>query len=167
MRAGRSADARLDYDAVAAIVADEDRLRTLDVKRSPENETQRRAIVDLLIGDPLLGASFEVAAPRLATWAALEPENGLPHYLLGKNLFGRGRFLEAADYLDQALAKKLSLPRVTREAWRTRLILACALSDVAARARSLDAIRADPELSPARRAALERLAERCLVAKGP
>lgn len=163
LRAGRLADARRDYDAVAAIVADEDRLRTLDVKRSPENELQRRAIVDLLVGDPILGASFEVAAPRLAAWAASEPENGMPCYLLGKNLFGRGRFVEAAEYLDQALARRLSLPRVAREAWRTRLTLACAVGDGAAKARALEALQADRGLSPARRAALERLALRCLA----
>jgi tetratricopeptide (TPR) repeat protein len=164
LRAGRIADARRDYDAVAVIVADEDRLRTLDVKRSPENDTERRAIVDLLIGDPILGAAFEVAAPRLADWATAEPENGLPSYLLGKNLFGRGRFADAAEYLDAALAKKLSLPRVRREAWRTRLILACAVGDGAAEARALSALRADDGLSPARRATVERLARRCIVA---
>lgn len=163
LRAGRLEDARRSYDAVAAIVADEDRLRTLDVKHSPANELQRRAIVDLLVGDPILGASFEVAAPRIAAWAGSEPENGLPSYLLGKNLFGRGRFVEAAEYLDQALAKRLSLPRVAREAWRTRLTLACAVGDSAAKARALDALRADPGLSPARRAAIERLALRCLA----
>jgi len=163
LRVGRVADARRDYEAVAEIVADEDRLRTLDVKRSPENEIQRRAIADLLVGDPILGASFEVAAPRLAFWAAAEPENGLPSYLMGKNLFGRGRFAEASEYLDQALAKELSLPRVKREAWRARLTLACAMSDSAAKARALAALRADPDLSPARRAAVERLALRCLA----
>ncbi|HKO53639.1 MAG TPA: hypothetical protein VJV79_38285 [Polyangiaceae bacterium] len=163
LRAGHLDAARRDYDAVAEIVADEDRLRTLDVKRSPANEIQRRAIVDLLVGDPLLGAAFEVAAPRLADWANAEPENGLPKYLLGKNLFGRGRYAEAADYLDQALARKLSLPRVAREAWRTRLTLACAMADSSAKARALDALRADPGLSSARRAATERLALRCLA----
>lgn len=163
LRAGQLEQARRDYDAVAAIVADEDRLRTLDVKRSPENETQRRAIADLLVGDPILGASFEVAAPRIAAWANAEPENGLPSYLLGKNLFGRGRFAEAGEYLDQALAKKLTLPRVAREAWRTRLTLACAVGDSAAKSRALDALRADPGLSPARRATIERLALRCLA----
>ena len=163
LRAGHLADARRDYDAVAVIIADEDRLRTLDVKRSPENETQRRAIVDLLIGDPVLGAAFEVAAPRLAEWAIAEPENGLPSYLLGKNLFGRGRFVEAAQYLDQALAKKLGLPRVAREAWRTRLTLACAQGDGTAMSRALAALRGDAGLSAARRATVERLARRCIV----
>ncbi len=162
LRAGHLLDARRDYDAVAEIVADEDRLRTLDVKRSPQNELQRRAIVDLLVGDPILGAAFEVAAPRLSDWAIAEPDNGLPSYLLGKNLFGRGRFAEAAEYLDAALAKKLSLPRVAREAWRTRLTLACAVGDAAARDRSLAALRADGGLSAARRATVERLAARCI-----
>jgi tetratricopeptide (TPR) repeat protein len=163
LRAGRLEEARRDYDAVTAIVADEDHLRTLDVKRSPKNEIQRRAIVDLLVGDPVLGASFEVAAPRLADWANAEPENGLPRYLLGKNLFGRGRYAEAAEYLDEALAKELSLPRVAREAWRTRLTVACAVGDGAGKARALSVLRADPELSPARRATIERLALRCLA----
>jgi hypothetical protein len=163
LRAGHSDDARRDYDAVAQIVGDEDHLRTLDVKRSPENEVQRRAIVDLLIGDPVLGASFEEAAPRLSDWATAEPNNGLPRYLLGKNLFGRGRFAEAAEYLDAALARQLSLPRVKREAWRTRLTLACAVGDADAESRALRALRADEGLSPARRATLERLAQRCIV----
>jgi len=161
LRRGNLAEARKDYDAVAAVAADEDRLRTLDVKRSPANELQRRAIVDLLIGDPVLGASFEVAAPRLAEWRASEPQNGLPVYLLGKNLFGRGRFGEAAEYLDAALASDLPLPRVKREAWRTRLILACAMGDARAKDRALAALRADGGLSAARRATVERLAQRC------
>jgi tetratricopeptide (TPR) repeat protein len=163
LRAGRIAEARRAYDAVSEIAADEDRLRTLDVKRSPETELERRAIVDLLIGDPILGASFEVAAPRIAEWAAAEPHNGLPPYLLGKNLFGRGRFTEAAEYLDAALANELKLPRVLREAWRTRLILACAVGDATAESRSLAALRADPGLNAARRATIERLAQRCMT----
>ncbi|MEO8905565.1 MAG: hypothetical protein ABI488_23865 [Polyangiaceae bacterium] len=163
LRAGNIAGARRAYDAVAEVVADEDRLRTLDVKRSPENELQRRAIVDLLIGDPILGAAFEVAAPRIEEWAQKEPGNGLPSYLLGKNLFNRNRFAEAADYLDDALNKTISLARVKREAWRTRLIVACAVGDGTAEARALSALRADNGLSAARRATVERLAQRCIV----
>ncbi len=163
LRAGNLLDAQRDYEAASASIADEDHLRTLDVKRSPKNDRQRRALVDLLIGDPMLGAAFEEAAPRLAEWALVEPKNGLPRYLLGKNLFGRGRFTEAADYLDQALARELELPRVAREAWRTRLTLACAVADGAGQARALAALRADRGLSAARRAAIERLAQRCLA----
>lgn len=162
LRAGRLEEARAHYAAVAEIVADEDRLRTLDVKRSPSNELQRRAVVDLLVGDPIQGAAFEVAAPGLAEWSLTEPENGLPSYLLGKNLFGRGRYVEAARYLDESLAKQIALPRVVREAWRTRLTLACAVRDRAALERSLGALRGDMMLSPARRLSVERLAQRCL-----
>ncbi|MEP7052720.1 MAG: hypothetical protein ABJB12_20295 [Pseudomonadota bacterium] len=163
LRAGDVAGARRDYDAVAEIVADEDRLRTLDVKRSPENELQRRTIVDLLIGDPILGAAFEVAAPQLAVWAQTEPQNGLPSYLLGRNLFNRNRFVEAAAYLDDALSKNIAMPRVKREAWRTRLIVACAVADGASRNRALGALRSDTGLSAARRATVERLAQRCIL----
>ncbi len=163
LRAGQLLAARADYDAAAELIADEDHLRTLDVKRSPANELQRRAVVDLLIGDPTLGAVFEEAAPHLAEWAILEPANGLPRYLLGKNFFGHGRFTEAAEYLDGALVRELDLPRVKREAWRTRLTLACAVADGAAKARALAVLRADSGLSVARRATVERLAQRCIA----
>ena len=163
LRGGRLELARRDYDAVAAIIADEDRLRTLDVKRAPRTELQRRAVVDLLVGDPLLGPAFEIAAVRLSEWASADPEDGLPDYLLGKNFASRGRYPEAIEFLDRALSKRIILPRVTREAWRSRLILACAVADGAARDRALTALRADPGLSPARRASVERLARRCIV----
>jgi tetratricopeptide (TPR) repeat protein len=165
---GRTAEARAAYDAVAQIVVDEDRLRTLDVKRyASEHEPARAAIVALLIGDPVLGPSWDVAAPRLAEWARQEPEQGLADYLLGKNLYGRGRPLEAAEYLDRALERDIALPRAAREARRTRLIVACATGDRDAAERAYRALRADPELVPARRAGLQALAERCGLAAGP
>jgi tetratricopeptide (TPR) repeat protein len=160
---GRTPEARSAYDAIAMIVVDEDRLRTLDVKRLPRTDIQREAVVALLVGDPLLGPGWDLAAPKLAEWAAAEPEQGTPEYLLGKNLYGRGRYSEAAQYLDRALAKVISEPRILREALRTRLVLACALNDKAKAEQSFRALLDSPGLGESRRAGFARLAERCGV----
>ena len=139
--------------------------------RAAITELERSAIVALLIGDPTLGSSWDVAAPKLAEWAQVDPEQGTAEYLLGKNLYGRGRFREAAACLDRALAKRLELPRIYREALRTRLVVACALNDQAAGNRTLEQLLAAAGLSPWRRAGISRFAERCGFAatnlKGP
>ena len=162
LAAGRLDDARAAYDAVAAIVVDEDRLRTLDVKRfAIEHEPGRLAIVALLIGDSVYGPSWDVAAPLLAEWAEREPEQSLPPYLLGKNLYGHGRPVEASGYLDRAIGATTSLPRVARETQRMRMIAACALGDRRAAQVAFKTLIDDPELVPARKAGLRSLAERC------
>jgi tetratricopeptide (TPR) repeat protein len=164
LAAGRLDDARAAYDAVAAIVVDEDRLRTLDVKRfAIDHEPGRRAIVALLIGDSVYGPSWDVAAPLLAEWQLLEPEQSLPPYLLGKNLYGHGRPVEAAGYLGRAVGASHALPRVLRETQRMRLIASCALGDQRDAQNAFKALIDDPELVPARKAGLRSLAERCGV----
>src|SRR5262249_51334316 len=129
--------------------------------RSPQNELERRGIVELLIGDPALGLAWDLAAIRLTEWAEREPAAGLPHYLLGKNLYNHAHVQQAANELDRALAGKLDAPRVRREALRMRLISACALSDIPGATYALSELRADPELSTARRGSVEHLARRC------
>lgn len=162
LSAGRTEEARAAYDAVAQVVVDEDRLRTLDVKRfAAEHEPSRRAIVALLVGDPVLGPSWDVAGPRLAEWSRAEPELGLADYLLGKNLYAKGRHAEAAEHLDRALARQIPLPRVAREARRMRVVTGCALGDRAAAERAYAELIADPALIPARRRGLSGLAARC------
>ncbi|HEY2409426.1 MAG TPA: tetratricopeptide repeat protein [Polyangiaceae bacterium] len=163
LRRGNLDQARAGYDEVAALVADEDRLRTLDVKRTPRNELERRGVVELLIGDVRLGPSWDLAAISLTHWAEQEPLDGLPHYLLGKNLYGHGHAREGADELDQAIARRLESSRVRREALRMRLISGCALADLDAAASALAALRADPDLNQARRASVEHLARRCEI----
>jgi hypothetical protein len=80
---------------------------------------------------------------------------------LGKNLYGHGHPREAADELERAIALPLSAPRVRREALRMRLLDACALGDRTAAERALGLLRADSELSPARRHGVEHVARRC------
>jgi len=162
LMSGRIAEAILAYDDVAQVDADEDRRRTLDVKRAAVDAELRPAILTLLVGDPRLGNSWDEAAPLLG---ALDQRSGdgLPAYLLGRNLWGHGRSQAALRYLDRALALRIALPSVTREALRLRVIIACSepQADRAPAAAALRRLREDPDVPAAKKAAVSRLAERC------
>ncbi len=158
---GQLARAVERYRRIAAGVADEDRLRTLDVKASAASERERAAIATLLVGDVRLGRDFGEAAALLGEWSAAAPDDGLPEYLLGRNFYNAGRYPEAARRLDRALEKKLRLPRVEREALRLRVIVGCALDDRPRAGEALSRFRALPGVEPAARAGVEQMAQRC------
>ena len=144
----------------------------MEVKALGVRVFRTRAIAALLIGDRELGPSFEVAAPLIQAWSDAEPSHDLPPYLLGRNLFGAGRYADAAKYLDRSLALEPQLPSVRREALRLRLITSCALGDTPRAAEVLALAVADAELPKARAEGLRRMAARCgvkslAVANGP
>lgn len=163
---GQIAQAGKLYDEVAKGQLDEDALRNLDVKRwinekmDPENPA-RRAITALLIGDPELGSDWGEIGAELGRWSVVEPKLGLADYLLGKNYFNRGRWDLGAKHLDEALARDLPLPRVKREAQRTRLLVACALGQKGRAKQVLDQLKDDKGGSPRRREGIQRFAARC------
>lgn len=151
------------YARALALVFDADRRRTLEVKSMASEGVGREAIAALLIGDRELGPSFEVAAPLIQAWSDADPAHDLPAYLLGRNLFGAGRYADAAKYLDRSLALAPKLPSVRREALRLRLVTSCALGDTSRAADVLALAVADPELPKARAEGLRRMAARCGV----
>ena len=159
--AGDLDSARERYDHVSALVVNEDALRTLDVKRGAKRPRARAAVASLLVGDAELGADLVAAAALIGQWAGAEPDDGLPEYLLGKNLYNRGRWTEAAAHFDRALDKRLESPRVRREALRMKLVVACARRDIAAAKTAFTEWRAMQGISASRRASLERFAVRC------
>jgi Flp pilus assembly protein TadD len=161
LRAGQLDAAREQYAELEQRLVDSDRLRTLDVKRLADSGIARDAIVALLIGDEL-GPSWDVAAAKLGEWSVREPSSGLADYLLAKNLYSRGRFKDAALYLDRALSRQLPEPRVLDEALRLRAVVGCALLDRDAARWAFERLRERP-LSAARREANERFAERCAL----
>ncbi|MFO7181223.1 MAG: hypothetical protein DIU78_021155 [Pseudomonadota bacterium] len=165
LRRGELDAARSIYAELAQKTADPDRLRTLDVKRLAPSGIGVDAIVMLLIGDAD-GPSWDVAAAKLGEWAAIDRTDGLPEYLLGRNLMGRGRIRHAAEYLERALGKRLPEPHVRDEALRLRLVTACAAGDRAAARRARDALL-ERDLSAARREGLLRFAERCGLEASP
>lgn len=161
LREGQLERARAHYAELAQRLVDEDRLRTLDVKRLAEAGIARDAILTLLVGDEL-GPSWDAAAAKLGEWSALEPAAGLADYLLAKNLYNRGRFKDSALYLDRALSRKLPEPRVLDEALRLRALVGCAVLDRDAARSAVERLR-QRSLSAARRQGIERLAERCAL----
>ncbi len=150
------------YTAALDLTVDEHARRAIEVKRWAlrASEPARSAITALLIGPPEKGPRWDVAAPLLGAWAALDPKSGMPKYLLGKNLLGRGHFGEAAGALEAALSRQLPLDSVRVEALRSLLIASCALSDPPRAERAFRRL-ADESLSAARREGIERFAERC------
>ena len=160
---GRGASAKTLYDAAEKLVFSEDRQRTLQVKSLASEGAGREAIVTLLVGQGDFGPAWEAAAPLVQAWADREPDHDLPPYLIGRNLFGAGRYAAAARYLDRSLALAPHLGTVRREAIRLRLIAACALGDVPEVQKALERALADPGLLSARRLGLTRFAERCGV----
>jgi tetratricopeptide (TPR) repeat protein len=160
---GDAKSASESYRRIADSLADEDQLRALAVKANPGSELGREAIVRLLIGDPRHGRDFAEAAAALGRWSALEPDNGEPDYLLGRNFYSNGRYEAASQRLDEALRRKISLPRVQSEAVRMRLVVACALDDAKAARESYARWMALPDADAGARAAVARMAERCSV----
>jgi len=126
---GRDARAAESYRELAARTLDEDAARTLEVKAlSVENPPARRAIVDLLVGEPGRPVDAWLGALALGQWAE-ETHEPLAGYLIGKNLALHDEYARAATWLDRALDGGVPTPRIGRELLRQRAICACALGD--------------------------------------
>jgi tetratricopeptide (TPR) repeat protein len=154
---GRVAEARRIYEAIEPIVFDPGRLRALAVKSGVTSEVERRAVVDLLVGDRL-GEPCSAVIEALMRWSAEEPSSGLPDYLLGRGAYQDGQWERAATHLDVALGRELGPELIRREAWRLRMVVAVALEDRAGARRAYAALVADPDIGRAGRRSLARLA---------
>jgi hypothetical protein len=126
---GRDAPAGETYRRLAERSLDEDVARTLEVKAlSLGNPPARRAIVDLLIGEPGRPVDSWLGALSVGQWAEGTHEP-LAGYLAGKNLALHEEYDLAAAWLDRTLEAGVSSPRIGRELLRQRAICACALGD--------------------------------------
>jgi tetratricopeptide (TPR) repeat protein len=156
------------YAEAERFAFDEHRARSLAVKQFGLLGGRARAsISELLMGDPLLGSDVLQSGAALGSWAASEPGLGLADYLIGKNLYGRGRFRAASEYLQRALARDLPLPSVRREALRSTVFVACALGDRTLALPAWTALFADPGLSLARKNGMQRFAPSCGLPASP
>jgi tetratricopeptide (TPR) repeat protein len=154
------------YAQAARYAFDEHRARTIDVKRHALRDAQgREAIVALLIGDPRLGPDLFQASGMLGEWSALRADLGLADYLLGKNLYSRGRWQDALEYLSRALRKDIPLPGVRREALRVSIFARCATGDPASAEVPLREYLTDPALSSARKNGMQRFAKSCRISQ--
>jgi tetratricopeptide (TPR) repeat protein len=168
-RPERAAEA---YAQVEKLDADEDRQRTMEVKILTAFGKPGDGKRPLLIGDPVLGPSWDEAAPLLGAQArAGDP---LAQYLLGRNLWLHGRAAAALGYLNAALEPDPAVfrnvdytwppaLRIMREASRLRIIVACSdpAFDRAKAVEDLKRLQQDPGLPAAKKDAIERFAKRC------
>lgn len=168
LAAGSGVSAVARYREVRDRIVSEDARRTLEVKVAAAGgaEIGRRAVVELLIGQPGRAPDKLRATELCATWAASEPDDGTPSYLLGRQAFNAGQLDEAAIKLDQAIARKIAVPRVRTEALRLRMLTACGLGDAKSARRLLPLYTAAPEVGAARREAAESAVLRCESAGG-
>jgi hypothetical protein len=170
--AGHSPQAVEAYAGVAKIDADEDRQRTLEVKRLLAFAPADSGMRALLVGDPKTGPSWDEAAPRLGAEAA--EGDPLSQYLLGRNLWLHGRPEAALHYVDLSLDGSPDPPRrgmaswppplsIVREARRLRVVITCSEPRFD-REKARDAFRrfdADPGVPAAKKDATRRFAKRC------
>ena len=161
LASGHDNEAYRLYTQALALVFDEDRRRTLEVKRLASRGTVRDAVITLLIGSPDWPPGWDAAAPLLQAWSDSHPTDDLAPYLIGRNLLLAGRYPDAIRYLDHALSFVPALASVRREALRLRLIAGCALGRDSSRTTLLDRALSDPDLPLARRIGLHRMLERC------
>jgi len=125
----------------------------------------RQGIVELLIGNPRLGPDLFQASSTLGAWSAREEDLGLADYLIGKNLYTRGRWHAAMGYLERALSRNLPPIGVRREALRSSVLARCATGDRAGAALALAEYLADPGLSSARKNGMQRFAKSCRISQ--
>lgn len=158
---GHAGAARALYTKALELVFDEDRRRTLEVKRLASEGTATDGIVALLIGSDAEPPGWDVAAPKLQAWLDSHPTDDVAPYLIGRNLYLGGRYAEAQNYLNRALSFLPKLVSVRREAYRLRLITGCALGTDPDRMLWLERALGDSTLPLARRIGLVHTAERC------
>lgn len=158
---GHAGAARALYSKALELVFDEDRRRTLEVKRLAAEGTATDGIVALLIGGAAEPPGWDVAAPKLQSWLDQHPTGDVAPYLIGRNLYLSGRYAEAEQYLNRSLASPPKLASVRREAFRLRIVAGCALGADPDRLSWLERALADDTLPLARRLGLVHMAERC------
>jgi tetratricopeptide (TPR) repeat protein len=111
-----------DYDAMAGAPLDEATARLVTVKREvahwPPGDARTTLLSILAAPSGTRDAALDLVT--LQKLADAHPERALLHYLLGRQLFARGRYADAADELGRALAARLPDERFVREASRLR-----------------------------------------------
>jgi len=167
LMSGHATVAEKAYEQLLGRALNEDQLRTLDVKlRAARNPEETRPIVELLLGAPQRSPEPRLAYALLGKWMADAPSDGLPAYLIGRNLVSAGLWSESAAFLDWSIQRRLPEASVQREAFRLRVIVACALGDHATARKMFLRWKATPGVVGNRATVLERRLGSCVAPRG-
>jgi len=150
------------YDDVLPRTFDEARARSIELRRLVARDEPMRRIVLTNQGAAKRprGAS-SLMASALTRLALDRPDDPLPPYLLGRQLFEADQYAAAIEQLELATKRGLATPRLRAEALRNLVVATCALGQGSAARERLERARNDGSLRPARLDTLERLVGRC------
>lgn len=154
--------ARARYREVLERSLLEDRRRTVAVKlASLEVPAARVAVGALLLGDGKSAPKPLDAMARLGEWRISAPDDGVPRYLIARQLVNARSFSHAADELEAALERPLP-PLVEAEALRLAAKVSCALGNHGAGMRHVERAEKLDVIAPNRKAWLREFAWRCV-----
>lgn len=163
LSAGDYGKAESIYALLLDKVVNENRLRTIAVKmRAARNPFEARALRALLLGEPGQPPDHRLAFSLLGRWMSEVPGDGLPAYLIGRNLMSSESWQAAGEFLDWALERDLADELVMRETLRLRIIVACAQRDEATARRAFTRWKAQPGLQEVRWRVLQRRLGACI-----
>ncbi len=155
-------EAERHYTQARRSMMDEDALRTLDVKLyAIKNQEAKGPVVELLIGRPGEMPDKILAIEQLGSWAARDPGEGLPHYLLARHYMGAAQYGEAWKRIEKALSGRQASARVRAEALRMAVVTACALGEKEAMAKAFKEYQGQGDIPESRRLAVESFVKRC------
>jgi tetratricopeptide (TPR) repeat protein len=154
--------ARARYGEVLERLLSEDRRRTVSVKLvALERAVSRVAVGALLLGEGPAGPKPMDAMARLGEWRSALPDDGLPRYLIARQLANAKSWQHASDELATALARPLP-PLVEAEALRLGTRIACALGVQASAMRHVERAEKLDVIAPNRKTWLRDFAWRCV-----
>jgi hypothetical protein len=128
-RAGDAAGAREHFEKARRLVQPEPQERALSARLWALADDRRWPALRRLLADGDAGPETWLALKELAD---AEPREGLPPYLLAKQLQNRGSWADCARYAREALGRGVPGPRFDEEARRMLGIAAWHLGDTAA-----------------------------------
>ena len=151
------------YDAVAALPLEESTARLATVKRDvshwPPSEARTTLLQILAAPAGTRDAALDLVA--LQKLSDAQPDNALLHYLLGRQLYARGRFADAADELGRSLAGPLPDGRFIREAVKMRAMALFRLGKRAEAREIFQAMSFDPNAPEGVRLEAKEWVARC------
>ena len=152
-----------DYDAVAALPLEEPIARLATAKRELAHRPPSEARTQLLqiLAAPAGTRDATLDLLTLQKLADAHPDDALVHYLLGRQLYGRGRFADAAGALARSLAGTLPDGRFIREAVKMRAMALFRLGKRGEAREIFQAISFDPNAPEGARLEAKQWVARC------
>jgi hypothetical protein len=160
---GAFAEAEASYRAISSRAFDETRARAVELRLEVLHDAELRPVTFELQSSLVASsrASRLGALVRLAALSEQRPDEPNAPYLLGRNLLELGDFELARHYLEAAIDRGLTAPRLRAEALRNLVVASCALREPEVAAAWLAYAELGRATRPARIESLRGVVRRC------